>query len=71
MPLSQSTLNIFRTQISNGDLSAVTDYYEYLGNNGIEYGDLAKQVGETGYYGDVAENYFYDKAEEFQRKSVS
>ena len=71
MTITLNDLSNFQSQISGGSLSAVTDYYEYLGNNGIEYGDLAKQVGETGYYGDVAENYFYDKAEEFQRKSVS
>lgn len=66
--ITVNDLNNFKDAIQN-DLGAVGDYYDYLGNNGIPYGELAQQVNQDGgpldgFYGDVADKYFEDKVRE-------
>jgi hypothetical protein len=64
MTITQGLLGYYEGLINSNNTNAIADYYQYLADNGIVYGDLAKQVGTTGYYGDVAEIYFENKVQE-------
>ncbi|MCI5048722.1 MAG: hypothetical protein MRY32_00100 [Rickettsiales bacterium] len=62
MALTLNDLNNFNTTFTDGDgitSQDINDYYDYLSNNGIEYGDVAKDVANgDGFFGEVADDFF-------------